>query len=104
MQANQENIIGKTVCASITYFNSLGQIDKVVQNCGTVLRADNESIEYQLLDDAGKVFSIPAFYDELEPPSKELVYYLNKESNEVIYPDWIITLSVLPEKEEPPVE
>ncbi|MDX1921019.1 MAG: hypothetical protein SFU25_09835 [Candidatus Caenarcaniphilales bacterium] len=97
---NKENIIGKTICASITFFNELGEIDRVIQNCGVVETATSELIEYKLLDKPDSIFSVPAFYDEFEFPNKDLVYYLNKETNEPVQPDLIITLSVYPQLEE----
>jgi hypothetical protein len=104
LQIGQDNIIGKRICVSITHFSDYSgspeSAFRNVLNFGIVETANNELIEYRLIDSSEELFAIPAFYSEFHLPETDVVYYLNKVTNAVEVPDLIVTFNVYPETNE----
>jgi hypothetical protein len=113
---NKENVIGKRICASIIYLDGIGGIVDRVQNYGTISYADDEIIEYELIEFSNandnvspkdlsnnsekNTFTIPAYYESLEPTDPNLVYILDNTGEVVRNIDITATFTVVPQKDE----
>jgi hypothetical protein len=95
MSWNAENIIGKKICVGIVYLDREGNISDRVQNHGTVLQADDLTIEYKLADQED-TFTVPAYYDNLETADPEVVYILEDSGEKVDKVDIVATYTVVP--------
>lgn len=97
MKFTKDNVIGKVIFVSIVYLSHEGKPEERLQNCGTIFRADEESIEYKLLE-SEETFNIPAFYDNLDEADTGLVYKLEGISENPLKIDLVTTFTVIPEE------
>ena len=116
---NKENVIGKRICTSIIYLDGIGGIIDRVQNYGTIVQANDEIIEYELIefaeasDNVAKValnevegdskkdiFTVPAFYETLETADPNLVYILDNTGEIVRNIDITATFTVVPQTDQ----